>query len=92
MGGRNRSRTQRKHFKQNRDNVWKRPKSDSEQQQQENNNNAEDNANPNPAWAPLTTQNPAFDEYYKVICKTRILCFAFLALWMCMFELGLSLF
>ncbi|XP_062147658.1 uncharacterized protein LOC133856617 [Alnus glutinosa] len=53
MGGRGRSRTQR------RDNVWKRPKSDPSP---DNKNN---NENDKPNWQPFATQNPAFDEYYK---------------------------
>ncbi|CAI9109523.1 OLC1v1009357C1 [Oldenlandia corymbosa var. corymbosa] len=65
MGGRNRSRTQRKHFKQNRDNVWKRPKPDSEQNQQDNYTATEENGNPKQSWEPLVFQNPAFEEYYK---------------------------
>ncbi|KAL1183045.1 hypothetical protein V6Z11_A02G155200 [Gossypium hirsutum] len=53
MGGRRGSRTQRKHFKQSRENVWKRPKTES-------------SSDPNnPAWQPFATQNPSFDEYYK---------------------------
>ena len=77
-GGRNRSsRTQRRHFKQGRENVWKRNKSDSEQQednQDNKNNNPDENSNnpTNPPWEPLTTQNPSFDEYYKVIEKVQI--------------------
>ncbi|XP_044484350.1 RNA cytosine-C(5)-methyltransferase NSUN2-like isoform X2 [Mangifera indica] len=50
-----RSRTQRKHFKQSRENVWKRSKSDP---------SAPDSTD-NPTWQPFATQNPAFDEYYK---------------------------
>ncbi|KAJ8769563.1 hypothetical protein K2173_005166 [Erythroxylum novogranatense] len=54
-GGRgHRSRTQRKHFRDGRENVWKRSKSD-------NSSSAVDN----PPWQPFATQNPAFDEYYK---------------------------
>ncbi|KAJ8769636.1 hypothetical protein K2173_005239 [Erythroxylum novogranatense] len=54
-GGRGqRSRTQRKHFRDGRENVWKRSKSD-------NSSSAVDN----PPWQPFATQNPAFDEYYK---------------------------
>lgn len=56
-----RSRTQRKHFKQSRENVWKRSKSDP--------SSAE-----NPTWQPFATQNPSFDEYYKV----RLLTFYFI--------------
>ncbi|CAK9179223.1 unnamed protein product, partial [Ilex paraguariensis] len=33
-GGRGRSRTQRKHFRQGRENVWKRSKVDSQQEQE----------------------------------------------------------
>ncbi|KAL0285228.1 UNVERIFIED_CONTAM: RNA cytosine-C(5)-methyltransferase NSUN2 [Sesamum angustifolium] len=61
MGGRGRSRTQRKHFRQSRENVWKRPKSD------DATNATPDDANNgrDPAWEPFATQNLAFDEYYK---------------------------
>ncbi|KAJ1381984.1 hypothetical protein SESBI_44639 [Sesbania bispinosa] len=52
MGGR-RSRTQRKHFQQGRENVWKqkRPKPD--------------HSSANPTWTPFAIENPAFDHYYK---------------------------
>jgi hypothetical protein len=73
MGGRGRSRTQRRHFKQSRDNVWKRPKSDPSS---DNNNNNNENDKPN--WQPFATQNPAFDEYYKVLLPS-ILGYAFTA-------------
>lgn len=49
-----RSRTQRKHFKQSRENVWKRSKSDPD--------STDGHASP---WQPFATQNPSFDEYYK---------------------------
>ncbi|XVE86813.1 hypothetical protein DITRI_Ditri18aG0064600 [Diplodiscus trichospermus] len=58
MGGRRGSRTQRKHFKQSRENVWKRPKIDSSADPQNPNSD-------NPPWQPFATQNPSFDEYYK---------------------------
>ncbi|KAE8706956.1 peroxidase 17-like [Hibiscus syriacus] len=58
MGGRRGSRTQRKHFKQSRENVWKRPKTDSLSDPNNPNSN-------NPPWQPFATQNPSFDEYYK---------------------------
>ncbi|XP_050205626.1 uncharacterized protein LOC126655466 [Mercurialis annua] len=58
--GNHRSRTQRKHFRDGRDNVWKRPKSDSSAADS-NTNNAGDN----PTWQPFATQNLAFEEYYK---------------------------
>ncbi|KAF5480884.1 hypothetical protein F2P56_001590 [Juglans regia] len=64
MGGRGRSRTQRRHFKENRENVWKRPKSDPSSENINNNNSSSSN-NENSHWQPFATQNPAFDEYYK---------------------------
>ncbi|KAF3439255.1 hypothetical protein FNV43_RR17531 [Rhamnella rubrinervis] len=54
-----RSRTQRRHFRQDRENVWKRPKSDPSS---ENTNNGDGGKH---AWEPFATQNPAFNEYYK---------------------------
>ncbi|KAJ8540155.1 hypothetical protein K7X08_026544 [Anisodus acutangulus] len=65
MGGRGRSRTQRKHFAQSRENNWKYTKNGSDHQQNatpDNNNNIETS---NPTWKPFTTQNLAFEEYYK---------------------------
>ncbi|KAG8383552.1 hypothetical protein BUALT_Bualt04G0025500 [Buddleja alternifolia] len=72
MGGRGRSRTQRKHFRQNRENVWKRSKSNDHDDSttiatpsdDANNKVTTTNAN-NPSWEPFATQNPIFDEYYK---------------------------
>ncbi|OMO56157.1 Bacterial Fmu (Sun)/eukaryotic nucleolar NOL1/Nop2p [Corchorus capsularis] len=58
MGGRRGSRTQRKHFKQSRENVWKRPKTDSSSDPNNPNSNSHH-------WQPFATQNPSFDEYYK---------------------------
>ncbi|XWS29562.1 hypothetical protein CRYUN_Cryun24cG0039400 [Craigia yunnanensis] len=58
MGGRRGSRTQRKHFKQSRENVWKRPRTDSSA-------NPDNPNSDKPAWQPFATQNPSFDEYYK---------------------------
>ncbi|KAF5779122.1 putative tRNA (cytosine(34)-C(5))-methyltransferase [Helianthus annuus] len=57
MGGRGRSRrTQRKHFRDGRENVWKNnnDKSEPQQQNKENNN-----------WQPFVAENAAFNEYYK---------------------------
>ncbi|XP_061344392.1 uncharacterized protein LOC133290324 [Gastrolobium bilobum] len=54
MGRGGRSRTQRKHFRQNRENVWKRSKSDPDSSDTKN-----------PHWTPFSTENPAFDDYYK---------------------------
>ncbi|CAL1352881.1 unnamed protein product [Linum trigynum] len=61
-GGRgrgSRSRTQRKHFRDGRENAWKRPKSDP---------TADGNSAATAvdrSWKPFATQNTAFDEYYK---------------------------
>ncbi|KAJ6740872.1 hypothetical protein OIU79_000898 [Salix purpurea] len=64
MGGRgrgSRSRTQRKHFRDGRENVWKRSKSDSTSSDPNGNSNSENKTH----WKPFSTQNSAFDEYYK---------------------------
>ncbi|KAL9393521.1 hypothetical protein Peur_012806 [Populus x canadensis] len=64
MGGRgrgNRSPTQRKHFRDGRENVWKRHKSDSASSDPNSNRNSENKTH----WQPFTTQNPGFDEYYE---------------------------
>lgn len=60
-GGRHRGRSQRKDFKESRENVWKRPKSDTTV-------DGSDNAVPEqkPTWEPIVTVNPNFEEYYKV--------------------------
>ncbi|KAK9053455.1 hypothetical protein SSX86_030089 [Deinandra increscens subsp. villosa] len=57
MGGRGRSRrTQRKHFRDGRENVWKNNKSDPQQQNEEK----------SPLhWEPFAVTNAAFEEYYK---------------------------
>ena len=61
-GGRGgRARTQRRHFRQSRENVWKRTKSDPSAENADGGNRTE-----NPTWTPFATQNAAFDEYYKV--------------------------
>ncbi|KAJ4966009.1 hypothetical protein NE237_017858 [Protea cynaroides] len=51
MGGK-RGRTQRKHFKQTRENVWKKNRSDNP-------------SSDGPPWEPFATQNLAFEEYYR---------------------------
>lgn len=63
MGGRGRSRTQRKHFREGRENVWKRSKSDGSAVAAPA---ADANTAGNVPWEPFKTQNLAFDEYYKV--------------------------
>ncbi|XP_022844248.1 tRNA (cytosine(34)-C(5))-methyltransferase-like isoform X1 [Olea europaea var. sylvestris] len=70
MGGRGRSRTQRKHFRQSRENIWKRSKSDDIQNPENSGNSTPDDTNDSrvnrgPGWQPFATQNTGFDEYYK---------------------------
>lgn len=67
MGGRGRSRTQRKHFAQSRENNWKYTKNDPEQQENATSNNNTNRENSNPNWRRFVTQNLAFEEYYKVL-------------------------
>lgn len=69
MGGRGRSRTQRKHFSQSRENAWKRPKSDASAVDSPGDANNSEHRN----WQPFLTQNPAFDEYYKVSFRDSLL-------------------
>ncbi|KAK6923360.1 SAM-dependent methyltransferase RsmB/NOP2-type [Dillenia turbinata] len=63
--GRGRSRTQRKHFRDGRENVWKHSRSDSNPNNSNGDSNDNTNANNSAAWEPFATQNHAFDEYYK---------------------------
>uniref|UniRef100_A0A1D1ZIH6 tRNA (Cytosine(34)-C(5))-methyltransferase n=2 Tax=Anthurium amnicola TaxID=1678845 RepID=A0A1D1ZIH6_9ARAE len=59
--GQKRGRTQRKHFKDSRENIWKY-NNDGKR------NGDEDGAkldHSNPSWQPFTTENSAFEEYYK---------------------------
>ncbi|KAG6594890.1 tRNA (cytosine(34)-C(5))-methyltransferase [Cucurbita argyrosperma subsp. argyrosperma] len=61
MGGKGRggrARTQRKHFRESRENVWKRPKPDPNSA----NGNKDGNGN---HWEPFESQSHAFNEYYK---------------------------
>jgi multisite-specific tRNA:(cytosine-C5)-methyltransferase len=75
-GGRKRGRTQRRHFKQGRENVWKhntqRPTAAAGAERGEG----------NATWQPFATENPGFEEYYKV----RLSVFFFL-LYFARFEL-----
>ncbi|CAN4114889.1 unnamed protein product [Withania somnifera] len=63
MGGRGRSRSQRKHFRQNRENVWKRSRYEDSSVTTTNDDNKEQPSKK--IWEPFATQNLAFDEYYK---------------------------
>ncbi|KAL6656177.1 hypothetical protein ACP70R_007003 [Stipagrostis hirtigluma subsp. patula] len=62
-GGRKRGRTQRRHFKQGRENVWKhnpqRPPAAAAGSE------GGEGREGNPSWQPFATENPAFEEYYK---------------------------
>eukprot|EP01018_Ginkgo_biloba_P016651 Gb_17436 [translate_table: standard] len=54
MGGQKRGRTQRKHFRQGRENVWKKSRP-----------GPSETANEQAGWEPFVTANLAFEEYYK---------------------------
>lgn len=69
MGGRGRSRTQRKHFRQSRENVWKRSKHDDSGEKQDSVTTTNDGNKEHRHWEPFATQNLAFDDYYKVKIK-----------------------
>ncbi|CAN8283891.1 unnamed protein product [Cochlearia groenlandica] len=58
--GRQRGRSQRKHFKESRDNVWKRPKPDPTVDA-----SGDAAVSEKPSWEPILTNNPNFEEYYK---------------------------
>ncbi|KAI3975356.1 hypothetical protein MKX01_022118 [Papaver californicum] len=59
-GGQKRGRTQRKHFKQTRENVWKKTRPDST-----NNDNSNNGETQQQGWEPFANQNLAFEAYYK---------------------------
>ncbi|KAG8057096.1 hypothetical protein GUJ93_ZPchr0002g24766 [Zizania palustris] len=65
-GGRKRGRTQRRHFKQGRENVWKhnpqRPPGAAGGEGAEGRGDVRDG---DPSWQPFATENPAFEDYYK---------------------------
>lgn len=66
MGGRGRSRTQRKHFKQSRDNVWKNSnKSDAASADADADASGDAERRTKESWEPLKTQSAAFEDYYK---------------------------
>ncbi|XP_039127311.1 RNA cytosine C(5)-methyltransferase NSUN2 [Dioscorea cayenensis subsp. rotundata] len=65
-GGHKRGRTQRKHFKQSKENVWKyKNGSDEASKKTRSSDPSDENPNPNPSWQPFATQNTGFEEYYK---------------------------
>ncbi|CAN6182617.1 unnamed protein product [Urochloa humidicola] len=59
-GGRKRGPTQRRHFKQGRENVWKH-----NPQRPAAGEGGGEGREGNPSWQPFATENPAFEEYYK---------------------------
>ncbi|XP_019464112.1 PREDICTED: tRNA (cytosine(34)-C(5))-methyltransferase-like isoform X2 [Lupinus angustifolius] len=61
MGRGGRSRTQRKHFRQSRENVWKRSKSDPNSKPNDENQTQTNHT----SWTPFATENSSFDLYYK---------------------------
>ncbi|WVZ65281.1 hypothetical protein U9M48_014675 [Paspalum notatum var. saurae] len=58
-GGRKRGRTQRRHFKQGRENVWKH------NPQRPPAGEGGEGRDGDPSWQPFATESPAFEEYYK---------------------------
>ncbi|RRT46130.1 hypothetical protein BHE74_00041934 [Ensete ventricosum] len=62
-GGRKRGRTQRRHFKQSRENVWKH------ETKQSRSDDPSAEGESNPTWQPFATQNPGFEEYYRVLSR-----------------------
>ncbi|XP_048501747.1 uncharacterized protein LOC104896018 [Beta vulgaris subsp. vulgaris] len=65
MGGRGRSRTQRKHFKQSRDNVWKYSSKSDASSAADADKSGDAEATKKDSWEPLKTHNAAFEDYYK---------------------------
>ena len=70
--GQKRGRTQRKHFKENRENTWKyknhgdyKDGGDKDGDDKDGDVNSQ-SKNRDPLWEPFNTENTAFDEYYKV--------------------------
>ncbi|XP_078444197.1 uncharacterized protein LOC144713481 [Wolffia australiana] len=59
--GQKRGRTQRKHFKENRENVWKYNNDDDKRAGGADSENKKQHS----PWEPFNTENSAFDEYYK---------------------------
>uniref|UniRef100_A0A0D6R5Z1 SAM-dependent MTase RsmB/NOP-type domain-containing protein n=1 Tax=Araucaria cunninghamii TaxID=56994 RepID=A0A0D6R5Z1_ARACU len=57
--GHKRGRTQRRHFKQARENVWKKPKQSESQSQSQSQSESQSQ------WEPFVSSNLAFEEYYK---------------------------
>ncbi|KAK9130101.1 hypothetical protein Sjap_010588 [Stephania japonica] len=57
-GGQKRGRTQRRHFRNHRDNVWKKNKSD-------DSTATTTTTTTTSTWGPFATQNLAFENYYK---------------------------
>ncbi|PKA65867.1 multisite-specific tRNA:(cytosine-C5)-methyltransferase [Apostasia shenzhenica] len=65
MGGQKRGRTQRRHFRHGRENVWKYGNKKTRPEEERTTEDPHADPNPNPSWEPFATRNSAFDEYYK---------------------------
>lgn len=64
-GGQKRGRTQRRHFRQGRDNTWKYGNKKTRSDEDATVEDSSANPNPNPSWEPFSTKNLGFEEYYK---------------------------
>ncbi|KAL0912421.1 hypothetical protein M5K25_018391 [Dendrobium thyrsiflorum] len=64
-GGQKRGRTQRRHFRQGRENVWKYNNKRTRSDEDATVEDPSANPNPNPSWEPFSTKNLGFEEYYK---------------------------
>uniref|UniRef100_J3MYD7 Uncharacterized protein n=1 Tax=Oryza brachyantha TaxID=4533 RepID=J3MYD7_ORYBR len=65
-GGRKRGRTQRRHLKQGRENVWKHNPQRPVAAGSEGAEWSGDGREGNPSWQPFATENRASEVYYKV--------------------------
>lgn len=74
--GQKRGRTQRKHFKEARENVWKYDNTKSARQDDaladKSNPIADASAESNPTWQPFATKNQNFEDYYKEQCIVSV--------------------
>jgi multisite-specific tRNA:(cytosine-C5)-methyltransferase len=81
-GGRKRGRTQRRHFKQGRENVWKHnPQRPPAAGGEGAEGGAAEGREGNPSWQPFATENPAFEDYYKVRLLNILLFLG--VIWLC---------
>ncbi|KAG0476269.1 hypothetical protein HPP92_013110 [Vanilla planifolia] len=64
-GGQKRGRTQRRHFRQSRENVWKYGNKKTRAEEELAATDSSARVDRNPSWEPFATQNAGFEEYYK---------------------------